>query len=88
MGKAVSTSAHRVLGPVVDIGLGALDTQVMAGMAYLVGASAIRTKLSKNAIVLNADEFYLLQRRMAANNWGESRRIIQAAADRYGKTVK
>ena len=88
MGKAVSTSAQRVLGPVVDIGLGMLDTQVAAGFSATIGKAALITRLRKHGIELTTDEDRDLRSSMARADWKEVRSIVGEAAARNGLNVK
>ncbi|MDR0777365.1 MAG: hypothetical protein LBE81_12120 [Azonexus sp.] len=79
-GKAITTT--RMLGPLVDLGIGALDPDFFRGISAIKGIEIAR-KLEEKGI-LNDYEAYMLPRLMAAGRYDEVIAMINAGLDRAG----
>ncbi|UQY81772.1 DUF4124 domain-containing protein [Ralstonia pseudosolanacearum] len=75
-----ATAVTRVLNPLLDLGIGALDTDFFKGISYFRGVQIAENL--KNKGVLDADEAYLLPRMLAAGEYDKVVAMIQAGMDR------
>ncbi|CAN7328836.1 hypothetical protein [Acidovorax sp. LjRoot117] len=81
---AAGTAATRVGGPVLDAMIGALDPQMVPGIAATAGFAKYKKNLEAKGIFLYEDELYLRQY-LASGNWEAARNLIREAALRSKK---
>lgn len=82
--KAASTTATRVGGPVLDVMIGALDPQMVPGIASTIGFVKYKKDLEAKGIYLYEEEIYLRQY-LASGNWEAARNLVKEAALRSAK---
>ncbi|QUP54248.1 DUF4124 domain-containing protein [Ralstonia syzygii] len=75
-----AAAVTRTLNPLLDLGIGALDTDFFKGISYVRGVQIAENL--KNKGVLDADEAYVLPRMLAAGEYDKVIAMIQAGLDR------
>lgn len=83
--KAASTTATRVGGPILDVMIGALDPQMVPGIAATFGLDSYIRKLSAKGIILDDEEKLHLRGHLARSDWEAARNLVREAALRAAK---
>jgi hypothetical protein len=73
---AGAAALSRVLGPLLDVGIGALDLQSASGISYVRGVQIAKELEAKG--ILGSEEAYMLPRLMAAGEYDAARKMIEA----------
>lgn len=77
---ARGASVTRVMGPIVDLGLGALNPDTASGVSAMRGQQIAKRLV--DAGILDSDEALLLPRLMARGDFAEANRMIEAGMER------
>jgi hypothetical protein len=83
--NAAASAATRVGGPVLDAMIGALDPQMVPGVAATFGFEKYKKDLANRGISLDGEEELYLRQYLASGNWEAARNLIKEAILRTKK---